>query len=51
MKELSDNKELMKITSGKEDGDSSGSDSAPSEDNLDEEELKKVVPIKVKKKK
>ena len=51
MKELSDNKELMKITSAKEDGDSSDSDSAPSQDNLDEEELKKVVPIKVKKKK
>ena len=53
MKELNENKALIKMTSGKEDGegDSSGSDSAPSEDNLDEEDLAKIVPIKVKKKK
>ena len=38
-KELSANKELMKLTTGKEDGESSGSDSAPSEDNLEEEEM------------
>lgn len=53
MKELGENKALIKMTSGPEDGDgeSSGSDSAPSEDNLDEEDLAKIVPIKVKKKK
>jgi hypothetical protein len=41
------------MTEGKEDGDgeSSGSDSDPSEDNLEEEEMAKIVPIKVKKKK
>ena len=41
MKELSDNKDLIRMTSGKEDGEgeSSASDSAPSEDNLEEEDL------------
>ncbi len=42
------------MTEGKEDGDeggSSGSDSDPSEDNLEEDEMAKIVPIKVKKKK
>ena len=33
-----------------EEGNSSGSDSAPSEDNLDEDELANVVPIEKKKK-
>ena len=41
MKELSSNKELIKLTGGKEegDGDTSGSDSDPSGDNLEEEDL------------
>jgi hypothetical protein len=42
------------MTEGKEEGDgqgSSGSDSDPSEDNLEEEEMAKIVPIKVRKKK
>lgn len=33
-----------------EEGNSSGSDSEPSADNLDEEELGKIVPIKLVKK-
>lgn len=44
----------MKITEGKDFGDgggSSGSDSDPSEDNLEEEEIAKIVPIKIRKKK
>jgi len=51
--ELKENKDLIKLTEGKEDGDgeSSGSDSDPSEDNLEEEEMAKIIPIKVKKKK
>ena len=44
-KELTQNKELIKMTMGREDGASSGSDSEPSVDNLDEEEIAKVVPI------
>ena len=52
---MTDNKELIKMTEGKEDdgagGGSSGSDSDPSEDNLEEEEIAKIVPIKLKKKK
>jgi hypothetical protein len=47
--ELTQNKQLIKMTMGEE-GNSSGSDSAPSEDNLDEEELATVVPIEKKKK-
>ena len=43
--ELSSNKKLIDMTNGKDDGESSGSDSQPSEDNLDEEELSTVVPI------
>lgn len=42
------------MTEGKEEGDgegSSGSDSDPSEDNLEEEEIAKIVPIKTRKKK
>ena len=40
-KELSDNKQLIKMTEGKEDGEggSSGSESDPSEDNMEEEEI------------
>ena len=51
--ELRENKALIKMTEGKEDGDgdTSGSDSDPSEDNLEEEEMAKIVPIKLKKKK
>ena len=47
-KELSSNKELLRKTTGREDGESSGSDSEPSADNLEEEEMAQVVPIKVK---
>lgn len=46
--ELSSNKKLIDMTNGKDDGESSGSDSQPSEDNLDEEELSTVVPIQKK---
>ena len=39
------------MTKGEESGnDSAGSDSEPSEDNLEEEEISKIVPIKIKKK-
>ena len=39
------------MTKGDEDGeDSAGSDSEPSEDNLEEEEMAKIIPIKPKKK-
>lgn len=39
------------MTKGDEDGgESAGSDSSPSEDNLEEEEMAKIIPIKVKKK-
>jgi hypothetical protein len=38
-KELTQNKELIRMTMGREDGASSGSDSEPSVDNLDEEEI------------
>jgi len=46
--ELSNNKKLIDMTNGREDGASSASDSQPSEDNLDEEELATVVPIQKK---
>jgi hypothetical protein len=36
------------MTTGRDDGESSGSDSEPSADNLDEEEMEKVLPIKTK---
>ena len=36
------------MTTGRDDGESSGSDSEPSADNLDEEEMEKVLPIKPK---
>jgi hypothetical protein len=48
-KELSSNKKLIKMTMGDE-GNSSGSDSEPSADNLDEEEMAKIAPIKLTKK-
>lgn len=53
-KELSDNKQLIKMTEGAEDGEgggSSGSESDPSEDNLEEDEIAKIVPLKQSKKK
>ena len=43
-KELTNNKKLVIMTMGEE-GGSSGSDSEPSADNLDEEEMAKIVPI------
>ena len=46
-KELTQNKNLIKITMG-DDGRSSGSDSEPSADNLEDEEMAKIVPIKQK---
>ena len=50
-KELAENKELIDMTKGDEDGDDSpGSDSEPSEDNLEEDEMAKIIPIKPKKK-
>ena len=45
-KELMANKKLMALTTGRDDGESSGSDSEPSADNLDEEETASVIPIK-----
>lgn len=44
-KELSCNKKLISMTMGDE-GGSSGSDSEPSADNLEEDEMAKIVPIK-----
>ena len=44
-KELTTNHKLISMTNGREDGESSGSDSEPSADNLEEEELAQVVPI------
>lgn len=50
-KELTENKKLIEMTTGDEEGeDESGSDSSPSEDNLEEEEMAKIIPIKPKKK-
>ncbi len=48
-KELHANKKLIQMTAGDE-GNSSGSDSEPSCDNLEEEEMAKIVPIKSAKK-
>ena len=45
-KELMANKKLMALTTGRDDGESSGSDSEPAADNLDEEEMASVIPIK-----
>ena len=53
-KELTENKQLIKMTEGAEEGEgggSSGSESDPSEDNLEEEEIAKIVPTKAPKKK
>lgn len=53
-KELSDNKQLIKMTEGAEEGEGGGSsesESDPSEDNLEEEEIAKIVPLKSAKKK
>jgi len=36
------------MTKGDEDGDDEGSDSEPSEDNLSEEEMAKIIPVKRK---
>lgn len=48
-KELSGNKDLIKRTTGRDNGESSGgSDSEPSADNMEEEELAQVVPVKPK---
>ena len=47
--ELTSNKKLISMTMGEE-GNSSGSDSEPSADNLEEDEMAKIVPIKVNKK-
>lgn len=49
-KELTENKKLISMTTGEE-GNSSGSDSEPSADNLEEDEMAKIVPIKPTKKK
>ena len=49
VKELTQNKQLIKMTMGEE-GNSSGSDSEPSADNMDEDELAKITPIKMIKK-
>ena len=43
-KELTENKKLIEMTTGDEEGeDESGSDSSPSEDNLEEEEMAKII--------
>ena len=48
---MAENKKLIEMTTGDEEGeDESGSDSSPSEDNLEEEEMAKIIPIKPKKK-
>lgn len=48
--ELAQNKKLIEMTAGDEDGDGdAGSDSEPSEDNLDEDELALIVPMPKKK--
>lgn len=48
-KELTQNTKLIKMTMGEE-GNSSASDSEPSADNLDEDEMAKIAPIKIIKK-
>lgn len=46
---MATNKQLIEMTKGDEDGDGiSGSDSEPSEDNLSEEEMAKIIPVKRK---
>ena len=49
--ELLGNKCLLSMGEGKEDDSDDGSDSDPSEDNLEEEEIIKILPISKKKKK
>ena len=50
--ELMSDKSLLMAGSTKNDsGDEAGSDSDPSEDNMEEEEMAKIIPIKVNKKK
>ena len=49
--ELLGNKNLLSMGEGKEDDSDDGSDSDPSEDNLEEEEIIKILPISKKKKK
>jgi hypothetical protein len=44
--ELAKNKKLLQLTTGRDDGESSGSDSEPSADNLEEEELATMLPAK-----
>ena len=42
---------MIELTTGDEDGNDSGaSDSEPSEDNLEEDEMVKIIPMKPKKK-
>ena len=49
---MEQNKKLIEMTKGDEDGDDSAcSDSEPSEDNLEEEEMAKIIPTKPNKKK
>ena len=46
-RELETNKQLIEMTKGDEDGEDSGcSDSEPSEDNLSEDEMAKIIPVK-----
>lgn len=42
-KELKQNKQLIKMTTGNEEESESGSESEPSEDNLEKEELQEIV--------
>ena len=50
--ELMSDKSLLMAGSTKNDsGDEAGSDSDPSEDNMEEEEMAKIIPIKVNNKK
>ena len=43
------NKRLLELGSKDENSDDGGSDSEPSEDNLEDEEIEKLVPIKKRK--
>lgn len=48
-KELEQNKKLILMTAGDEEGEEDeGSDSEPSEDNLSEDEMAKIIPVKKK---
>lgn len=45
-RELKENKQLIEMTAGDEEGEGdAGSDSEPSEDNMDEAELAEIVPL------